>query len=520
MFGYQPNQILGRHVGVIIPQATRAFGKQSGAQQVGAANADLWNLGPELMGVRSDQAVFPIELSVTPMQLAGRTMFTGVIRDISDRKEVEKRIYDMAHHDHLTGLTNRAFFSTKLSAELQRAERSNRKIALLMLDLDRFKEVNDTLGHGTGDKLLEAVAARLRNIVHSHHNLARLGGDEFAIACFDFDKRQAESLAKRIMFELDSRIEIEKRKISTGTSIGIAIYPQDAGTSEDLLRNADLALYRAKAEGRGTYAFFNEELARIVSEKRVLEEELRLAIAGSELSVHYQPKIETVSNRVVSAEALVRWQHPERGCISAGEFVPLAEERGLIAQIGERVLFKACHQGAKWPNIGIAVNLSPAQFLCDDVVRLVKSAIKSSSIVPKQLTLEITEGLLLQQDRNIIDQLHDLKSLGVRLSLDDFGTGYSSLSYLSSLPFDELKIDRSFIMQLDSERGANIVRAVISLANSLGLRIVGEGVETQKQLDFLRKHGCHYIQGYLIGKPVDAEAFSKQIPSDLRKSAA
>ncbi len=430
--------------------------------------------------------------------------------DVTERHRIEARLAHMARHDALTGLPNRLRFGEFLSDELARLNCGN-SIAVLCLDLDRFKVVNDTLGHPVGDSLLKIVAQRLMAETRDSDLVVRLGGDEFAVIQSAADQPgAATSLAVRLITALNAPFVVDGHSIAIGTSIGIATASDRSASSDDLLKNADLALYRAKADGRNTYRFFEPEMNTRMQARRGLEYDMRQAIAEEQFEVFYQPLVATQNGKIGGFEALVRWNHPVRGMVSPADFIPLAEEAGLIVPLGAFVLDRACHDAMTLPDhVSIAVNLSPVQFRNGAIVEEVEAALARSGLAPHRLELEITESLLLQDTGETLLTLRKIRSRGVRISMDDFGTGYSSLSYLRRFAFDKLKIDQSFIRHLeDSEDSIAIVRAVIAMGNSLGISITAEGVETAGQLAILREEGCQQVQGYLFSKPKPLAAVS------------
>jgi len=429
--------------------------------------------------------------------------------DITDRKRAEAQIAHMAHHDGLTDLPNRVAFSEAFGSVLREADQSDQSFAVLCLDLDRFKDVNDVYGHTAGDRLLCEVAQRFR-VAAQDAFLARFGGDEFTLvtACGP-QPDVAMALAERLHEAIDSDIEIDGHRIRVGLSIGVAVYPDDGADETALLGNADAALYRAKAEGRGHTQFFEAAMDHHLRERRALQQDLQLALAHGELTLHFQPQAR-IGGQVVGMEALCRWHHPRRGMISPGVFIPLAEETGLIMAIGEWVMHEACREAASWPKpLRLAVNLSPVQFRHSDIVGLVHEVLLATGLSPNRLELEITEGVLVEDFAGSVSILRRLKALGVRIAMDDFGTGYSSLSYLQAFPFDRIKIDRSFIKNADSNmQSAAIVRGVLALARGLGLPVLAEGVETEGQRSFLEREGCDEMQGYLIGRPLPVALYA------------
>jgi len=436
----------------------------------------------------------------------------GVIEDVTERKRADERIAYLAHHDMLTNLPNRLACIECLASVLDRAAAAGERFAVLCIDLDRFKEVNDVFGHSVGDTLLSEVSRRLQVAVGGAF-LARVGGDEFTVIAMDGEQpSNAEALADRLVAAVADGIEIEGRHLRIGLSVGIAIYPTDGADATKLLANADAALYRAKAEARGSIRFFDADLDQQLRDHRTLQHDLSLAADNGGLSLHYQP-LAKMSGEVLGFEALLRWQHPIHGMVPPTTFIPLAEKSGLIIPIGGWVLRKACHEATSWPKpLRIAVNLSPMQFHHRDFPALVHSVLLETGLSPNRLELEITESVLIDDFSRGVSMLRRLKALGVRIVMDDFGTGYSSLSYLHSFPFDKIKIDRVFISDLEHNgHSATIVRAVIGLARGLKLPVAAEGVETEAQLAFLAHEGCDEVQGYLLGRPHPIEKYAELI---------
>jgi diguanylate cyclase (GGDEF)-like protein len=433
--------------------------------------------------------------------------YIAIHEDITDRRAAELKIAHMAHFDALTDLPNRVRFRENMVAALARVDRGSEKMAVLCIDLDHFKDVNDTLGHPIGDALLRQVAERLKPCIRGHDSIARLGGDEFAIVqTAATQPESATALANRLIKELSIPFDIQGHQVVVGTSIGIAVAPDDDTDADALLKKADLALYRAKEDGRGTFRFFEPEMDAKMQYRRALELDLRQALPLGQFEVFYQPLVTVDGGQVSGFEALLRWHHPVRGMVPPDSFISLTEEIGLINSIGAWVLKQACNEAAKWPNdIRIAVNLSPVQFKSKTLVLDVIAALGESGLKPSRLELEITETVLLQDTEATIAILNQLRALGVRISMDDFGTGYSSLGYLRKFPFDKIKIDRSFIRDLaDKPDSIAIVRAVTRLGSTLGIATTAEGVETQEQLDMLIREGCTEAQGYLFSKPAPA----------------
>ena len=438
--------------------------------------------------------------------------------DITEQRQQEAKIFHMARHDALTQLPNRVQFLEEMAACEAGISRGE-QIAVLCIDLDHFKGVNDSLGHSFGDKLLQQVSARLWGATREDDMLARLGGDEFALLLREFERpSDAAVVAERIVKAMSMPFNIEGHQIVIGSSVGIAIAPQDGDTAEILMKNADLALYKAKNEGRSTYHFFESGMDAAIQKRRSIEAGLRLALPRNELRLLFQPLIGLKENRVTCLEALLRWDSPDRGTISPTEFIPVAEETGLIVSIGEWVLGEACRTAMTWPvDVRVAVNLSPVQFKNKQLYETVEAVLQETGLDPKRLELEITESLLLADNEPTLKTLHRLRALGVRISMDDFGTGYSSLSYLRSFPFDKIKIDRSFMRDLKS-RGDSlaIVKAVIGLGHSLGMSTTAEGIETEEQLAAVREQGCNEVQGFLFSPPISASSVAELLAAQHR----
>ena len=450
-----------------------------------------------------------------PMQDGG---WVTTHEDITEQRQHEERIRHLARHDALTQLPNRVQFLEEMAAAEPGLERGDH-LAVLCIDLDHFKAVNDTLGHSLGDKLLQQVSARLWGATRENDLLARLGGDEFALLLRDVDSpAEAAAIADRIVKALSNPFTIDGHQLVIGTSVGIAMAPQDGATSETLMKNADLALYKAKNEGRSTFHFFEPGMDAAIQKRRIIEAGLRLALARGEFRLVFQPLVGLKENRITCLEALLRWDSAERGTISPAEFIPVAEETGLIVQIGEWVLREACRTAVTWPaGIRVAVNLSAVQFKNKRLFETVEATLRETGLPPTRLELEITESLLLSDNEPTLKTLHRLRALGVRISMDDFGTGYSSLSYLRSFPFDKIKIDRSFMRDLKSKGDSlAIIKAVIGLGQSLGMSTTAEGIETEEQLAAVREHGCNEVQGFLFSPPISAAKVTQMLAEQER----
>jgi len=451
----------------------------------------------------------------------GRTLFVSrqplngggwvaTFEDVTERRRTEARMTHLAHHDTLTNLPNRSMFRDRLDQAL--GETKVAPMAIFSVDLDRFKAVNDTFGHPAGDWLLKCVAERLQRCLRGEKDVvARFGGDEFAMVQFDIKNMDdAEKLAKRVIEVVGKPYRDKGREMHVGVSLGIALYPSDGADADTLLTNADLALYRGKSEGRNVYRFFEPDMDATVRERRALETDLEAALSRREFELDFQPILGIASDGIVGAEALMRWRSPSRGLVPPQDFIAAAEETGLIVQLGDWALRKACSAAARWPqDVRIAVNVSPAQVKSGGFARSVVSALAHSGLAAGRLELEITETVMMDESDTVLKTLSQLRALGVRIALDDFGIGYSSLGYLRRFPVDKIKIDRSFIHDLDTRDTAAIVRTVIGLGAELGITVTAEGVETEAQLDMLRKAGCGEAQGYLVGEPAGAAEINR-----------
>jgi len=437
-----------------------------------------------------------------------------VAEDATEELAAHAQIHHMAHHDALTGLPNRTLFNERLKQALVRGHEDEKLTAALCLDLDNFKNINDSLGHAFGDKLLRALGKRLRRELREHDTLARLGGDEFAVVLTRLDSREAAcSTAQRLIDAISPPFQIEGHQFTVGVSIGIALAPDDNEQAEQLLGYADMALYEAKRNGRNRYECFHVELDVAARQRRLVETDLRTALHLGQLHLHYQPVVDQLSSSVTGYEALLRWQHPTRGMVMPMDFIPIAEETGLIHELGIRALNLACQEAATWDSEQtVSVNLSPVQFKNANLVHTVSLALADSGLPARRLELEITESVLLGNSEENVRTLRALKDLGVSISLDDFGTGYSSLGYLRSFPFDRIKIDKSFVHDMcDSREAMSIIRAITELSNSLMIKTTAEGVESEEQMLRLRAEGCSHFQGYLYGRPVPAGERLKQV---------
>jgi diguanylate cyclase (GGDEF)-like protein len=437
--------------------------------------------------------------------------FEGTVVDITERKQHDARLEYQASHDSLTGLPNRSLLRDRIEQALVKARRDGHLVAVVFVDLDHFKLINDSLGHHVGDRLLLEVADRLVACVRGHDSVARQGGDEFVLVLTEMhDENEILVIVSRLLEAISQPWIDDGQEYGLSCSVGVSCHPRDGDDPDALLRSADAAMYQAKASGRSTYHFYTPELNRAISERLELENHLRHALERDEFRVYYQPRVEVASGRIVGAEALLRWACPDRGIIPPDSFIAIAEETGLIIPIGEWILQEACRQNSAWqraglPRIGVSVNLSPIQFRHVGLVSSVAAALAQAELDPACLELELTESFVMHDAERINIAMQSLKALGVDIAVDDFGTGYSSLSYLKRFPVDRLKVDKSFVRDIDSDPDdAAIVRAVITLGHALGLKVVAEGVETRAHLEFLRRHGCDELQGYYFSRPVPA----------------
>jgi diguanylate cyclase (GGDEF)-like protein/PAS domain S-box-containing protein len=455
--------------------------------------------------LRADGTQFDVAAYSQALPFDGHEAALVALIDVTERKRAEASVVHMAHHDALTGLTNRVLFRQRLNEALARMRREDHGLAIHCLDLDHFKSVNDTLGHPVGDALLREVSERLLRCARETDTVSRLGGDEFAIIQ-DAVKTPEEVgvLATRLLDVIGQPYRLEGHDLVVNVSVGIAFAPSDGEDPDILLKNADMALYRAKDEGRATYRFFEPEMDARLQARRVLEVELRAALQLQQFELYYQPLMDLQTSKILGFEALIRWRHPERGLVSPLEFIPLAEDIGLIVPIGEWVLRQACSEAATWPeNMLVAVNISPAQFANKNLVPSILLGLASAGLSAHRLELEVTESILLQESENNLRVLYQLRALGVRIAMDDFGTGYSSLSYLRRFPFDKIKLDRSFVSDMAGDpECAAIIRAIAGLAEGLHMTTTAEGVETQEQLERLRAEGYTEGQGYLFSRPL------------------
>ena len=518
LFGYSAEEIMGEPVELLMPERYRGNHQQLRASFQEQPYFRPMGHGAELYGLRKDGSEFPIEVSLSPITTDDGSLIASSVRDISERKKTEALLVHQANFDALTDLPNRAMAFDRLSQALVRAKRSKHHVALMFIDIDRFKGVNDTLGHSVGDELLIEVARRLLTCVRGDDTVARLGGDEFLVVLSDLNSvEDAEPVAEKILAAVKRSYFLDGRELFLSASIGITSYPDDGDDPHILLRYADAAMYRAKEGGRNTSRFFTPEISERLVRRLELEPQLQHAIENEELSVYYQPQVSINSLNVIGAEALLRWNNPTLGEVAPDEFITLAEDSNLILPIGEWVLKAACRDASIWQAhtglpLRVAVNISPQQFRGNMLLETVALALEESGLPPSSLELEITENILMEDALDASMLIHELKKLGVRLALDDFGTGYSSLSYLKRFPFDVLKIDRSFVADIPNNlENVSLCKAIMAMAESLNLTVIGEGIETFEQLEFLREHGTNIAQGYYFSHPVPMNEFESLI---------
>lgn len=518
MFGYMASDIIGL-------SAMHLMAPESRVQFAEFMFADD-DISFESTGITKDRSRFACELVVTTCSYKGRKARVTAIRDISERKRAEEIINHMAYYDTLTNLPNRVMFNNHLQAALATGRSEGNTVALMFLDLDRFKMINDTLGHAMGDQLLQGVAQRLRYCAGEDVMVARMGGDEFTVLMPTITLvEEATRLAQVIIDVLRQPFKIEGFEIHTTTSIGISLFPQDGDDAQMLMKNADTAMYRSKEQGRNNYALYNSKMNDRGIERLALENDLRYALERDEFALYYQPRVNIQSGEIIGMEALLRWKHPELGMVSPAEFIPIAEETGLIVPIGEWVLRTACEQNKKWQDAGypplvVAVNLSARQFQSYNIVEAIQNVLKETALDPEYLEVEITEGITMHDVDYTIATLEQLSAMGLQISIDDFGTGYSSLNYLKKFPIHTLKIDQSFVREITIDPyNAAIVTTVIYLAQNLKLKVIAEGVETQEQFTYLAEHQCDEMQGYLFSRPVPSDEFEKLLQARMVKNA-
>jgi diguanylate cyclase (GGDEF)-like protein/PAS domain S-box-containing protein len=525
MFGRTLDQLLGQPLADLVDNAARSDLRVWLAQTLASGVAQTTER--EETALRTDGTRFPLAMTFNSMDGQQPGLRVGILRDVSERRRIESQMQRMAHHDALTGLPNRLLLLERLQqaislADQQGASRSRPHVGLMFIDLDRFKNINDSLGHHVGDRVLTEVARRLQSVVRASDTVARMGGDEFVIVLPQMTAAaDAETVACKVLEALEAPVRADGHELSVTVSVGLATWPNMAEDAATLMSRADAAMYSAKHAGRNNWAWFNADEAGVVPHRLRLENDLRHALERGQLAVHFQPQFDCASGALVGAEALLRWQHPELGLVSPAEFIPLAEDNGLIVPIGEWVLREALHHAVQWHALGgaplhVAVNLSPRQMDTDAVVAMVADALAEVQLPPHLLELEITESAVVREVESAARRLCQLADLGVAIAIDDFGVGYSSLSYLRDLPVQILKIDRSFIRPLPNDKGASrLVAALVAMAHQLQMRVVAEGVETKDQLALMQEFGCETAQGFLLGRPMEADRFAALVSERL-----
>ena len=482
----------------------------------------------EVEGVKKDGTIGHFELSVSLMKDAqGQKIgFHCISRDVSERKRQEEKIQYLATHDILTGLTNRVLFNQLLGQAIQSAKRKKEQFALFFIDLDRFKTINDTLGHEAGDQLLKEIAVRFKQGLRAMDVVARLGGDEFVVMVENIKHpEQVTTVAHKILAAAMKPVLIMSKECRVTASIGISIYPKDGEDELTLMKNADIAMYFAKEEGKNNFQFYKTDITHLSNKRLSIESHLYSALAQNELSLAYQPKLDFKTGEITGVEALLRWKNPELGSVTPTHFIPVAEETGLIIPIGRWVLETACKQNAAWQNQGLppvcmAVNLSLAQLINENIMNDIENALKSSGLAPNYLELEVTESMIMHNPVRMIPIFTRIKELGIHIAVDDFGTGYSSLAQIKNFPMDTLKVDRSFIRNIPRDKqNMAITKAILAMGKTLNLTVVAEGVETEEQMDFLREYSCDEMQGFYFSKPVTADSFAELLGKHLPSSA-
>jgi diguanylate cyclase (GGDEF)-like protein/PAS domain S-box-containing protein len=524
-FGYHRDELLGQKVKTIIPDgfadrliADSLRSKEDAlAQQIGT--------GIDLIGRRKDGSEFPIEIMLSSSESAEGILVTAAIRNVSTARAMSQQMIYSAQHDSLTNLPNRILLNDRITQAIAFAQRRAKKIAVLFLDLDGFKHVNDSLGHSLGDKLLQSIASRLVDCVRASDTVSRQGGDEFIVLISEVEQPEnATILARRMLRAVTAVHSIDQHNLHITASIGVSVYPDDGLDAETLIKNADTAMYQAKADGRQNYKFFKLDMNVRAVERQSIEEGLRTALERQEFTLHYQPKINLRTSQIVGAEALIRWVHPIRGLVSPAQFIPIAEDCGLILSIGNWVLREACNQAKAWTDAGLgqiimSVNISAIEFREEAFLEGIFTILKDTGLSPRSLGLELTESVLMKRPESTESILRTLRASGIQVSVDDFGTGYSSLSYLRKFPIDALKIDQSFIRQITADPSeTTIVIAIISMGRSLNLRVVAEGVETKAEVEFLQDHQCEEAQGYYFSRPVPPRQFAKLLETGVSET--
>lgn len=508
IFGYASNEVVGNNISMLIPEL-----RYDDCTTLDI-NIKFTEKNLEILGRKKNNSNLPIEVTISKFYVEGKFFFTIILRDITERRRYEETIRYQAFYDSLSGLPNRLLLKDRIDLEISHSKYTKQSFAIMYLDLDRFKVINDTLGHDIGDKLLKDIAARLKKCVNETDTVSRIGGDEFVILLPDIThEKNIGNIANKILETVRDPILIDSHELYISVSIGVTIYPDDGKDVETLLTNADVAMYRAKERGKNNFQLYTPALNEKAFERLAMENSLRRALEYKEFVVYYQPKVSTETEQIIGMEALIRWQHPNWGLVPPLKFIPLAEETGLIVPIGEWVLRTACAQNkalqdAGLPPLTVAVNLSALQFQLQDLTTMVSTVLKETGLDPHYLELEITESIAMQNVEHTVKIINELKAMGIKFAIDDFGTGYSSLSQLNSFSVNKLKIDKSFVSKIDGVKGHSIIATtVLALAKSMELGVVAEGVENQEQVNFCKLNKCDEMQGYFFGKPMSKEDF-------------
>ncbi len=518
IFGYKSGELIGKNISTLLPEAEKNSSNDFIFKNLLTGEAPAISNRREFEARRRDGTLFPLEIAISTLKAAGRQLFIGALHDITERQLNEKKLREMATTDPLTKMPNRTLFNERLQDAIHRADQGLVKIAVLFVDLDNFKNINDAMGHLTGDRVIQTAGERLLSCVSKKDTVAHLGGDEFSVILDDVQNDASiEDIAKQMLAALAKPFHVEGKEIFTSGSLGVVPYPGSAVNISELLKNVDTAIHHAKRNGRANYQFYTSELSSDVQRRMEVEAGLRRALENDEFELFYQAKVNLESHLVTGAEALLRWDSPSLGFVSPAEFIPVAEQAGLIVPIGNWVLRNACLEAARWMKldhspIQVGVNLSALQFLSGDLSANVQACLDETGLSPHLLDLELTESMLVENPEKTISTLIELKQQGITISMDDFGTGYSSLSYLTRFPLDSIKVDRAFVMNLPDDKDAvAIARAIVSMSQQLGLHIVAEGIETHEQGEFLHGLGCHVGQGYFYSKPIPSDQFQAKI---------